>query len=333
MPHKTFAVLVGINYYGTESELRGCHNDVDLMFGYLRKCGVEDFLILKDHPADFRHDLVDCPTKSNIIRAIKDTYARMNEGDTFIFHYSGHGTSIRDQGKKDERDGRDECICPADYAKEGFLIDDDLNKLLVQPLLQAPQLQKCKLRAVFDSCHSGSVLDLPVTVVSKHSIIQENRSCASCDVVCFSGCKDAQTSADAQIAGQGQGAATYALWSALESLKSSGTWMDVLLTMQAQLKRERFSQVACLSVPSLAHTANRCDLLLPAPLKKPQKSSVVAPVVMSVEELMALMKQQPQPRSAQGKRAAPAPLQTSAVPRATGGLSRGSLAAGNSGRQ
>lgn len=287
---KIHAILVGINYYDTASELQGCHNDVDLMFSYLRKCGVEDFKILKDSIGDEKHVKEDCPTKSNIIGAVKDAYAKMGEQDTLLFHYSGHGSQLRDKNH-DEKDGQDECICPVDYAENGFLIDDDLNKLLVQPLLQNPELKKCKLRCIFDSCHSGSILDLPFTVLGRNSISAENKNREYCDAVCISGCRDPQTSADAQIGGKGQGAATFALWSALSSVRVHGSWMDVLLTMQQALKQGHFSQSACLSVPSVSLTGAVCDLVLPDGMKQQvAKKLAVQPVVASVDDMFALMR-------------------------------------------
>ena len=38
----------------------------------------------------------------------------------------------------------------------GMIVDDELNTFLVNPLPQG-----CRLHAIVDACHSGSVLDLP----------------------------------------------------------------------------------------------------------------------------------------------------------------------------
>lgn len=325
MPPKTYAVLIGINYYATDAELAGCHNDVDLMYTHLRRCGVEEFRVLKDSIGDERYEKADCPTKSNIICAVKDAYARMGAHDTLIFHYSGHGSQLRDKSGDEKIDRKDECICPVDYVKEGVLIDDDLNKLLVQPLLQNPELRSCKLRCVFDSCHSGSVLDLPFTVINKANVIIENKNRESCDVVCFSGCKDPQTSADAQINGRGQGAATFALWSALSSVRVHASWMDVLLTMQQALKQARFSQVACLSVASLSEASLPCDLVLPEAMKQSlAKKQGVQPVQLGVEDLLELMR-----NKATSKPSARSP---SAPKTAARGDSSARGSSGNSGR-
>jgi len=45
---------------------------------------------------------------------------------------------------------------PADFQRAGEIIDDDLNRMLINPLPQG-----VKLHAIIDACHSGSVMDLP----------------------------------------------------------------------------------------------------------------------------------------------------------------------------
>jgi hypothetical protein len=77
--------------------------------------------------------------------------------DSLFFHYSGHGGTAKDS-QNDEIDGFDETILPLDYAKNGQIIDDVIYENLVQPLPKG-----CRLTAIFDSCHSGTVLDLPYT--------------------------------------------------------------------------------------------------------------------------------------------------------------------------
>lgn len=128
-----------------------------------------------------------------------------------------------------------------------------MHDLMVRPLPP-----KCRLTAIFDSCHSGTVLDLPYVYSTKGEIKEkslfkhagegifsagiayargdrdgalssilslgkslfESRNIADevrrkntslADVIMFSGCKDDQTSADAQEAGKATGAMSHAL--------------------------------------------------------------------------------------------------------------------------
>jgi len=56
----------------------------------------------------------------------------------------------------DEVDGYDETILPVDYKKNGQIVDDEMNAIMVRPLPEG-----VRLTAIFDSCHSGTALDLP----------------------------------------------------------------------------------------------------------------------------------------------------------------------------
>ena len=53
-------------------------------------------------------------------------------------------------------DGYDEALCPLDSETEGLIIDDEINDTIVKPLPHG-----VRLHAIIDSCHSGTVLDLP----------------------------------------------------------------------------------------------------------------------------------------------------------------------------
>lgn len=46
-------------------------------------------------------------------------------GDSLFWHFSGHGSQAEDTSG-DEQGGKDDTICPADYASAGQIIDDDL---------------------------------------------------------------------------------------------------------------------------------------------------------------------------------------------------------------
>ena len=50
----------------------------------------------------------------------------------------------------------DETLVPLDYQSAGQITDDELHRIIVQPLPEG-----CKLTCVFDCCHSGTILDLP----------------------------------------------------------------------------------------------------------------------------------------------------------------------------
>jgi len=145
------AVLIGINYVGTEAQLAGCHNDVEMMRRQLLQQGFQDseMWVLLDDGSRTR------PTQSNMKRAMRWLVSGARRGDSLFFHYSGHGTQIPDQDG-DEDDGLDEALCPVDYPSYGMLRDDDIFLLLVRPLPEGAHLT-----CVTDCCHSGSMMDLP----------------------------------------------------------------------------------------------------------------------------------------------------------------------------
>ena len=103
MTGKRKALLIGINYRGTSSELRGCWNDVDNMKQFImQRAGYqpEDMVILTDRDTDPRS----IPTRQNMTAAMQWLVRGAQPGDALFFHYSGHGGQAKaTQG--DEADG------------------------------------------------------------------------------------------------------------------------------------------------------------------------------------------------------------------------------------
>ena len=77
-------------------------------------------------------------------------------GDVVVFQYAGHGTTVPDlylgpRADGDERDGRDEALCPHDYDEVGLLLDDDIYAIVANHLKPT-----VSLTGFLDCCHSGS---------------------------------------------------------------------------------------------------------------------------------------------------------------------------------
>lgn len=72
-----------------------------------------------------------------------------------FLHYSGHGGQVPDLGG-DRASGFDDTIVPVDYAVNGQLDSSLLHRHLVSRLPPSSTLF-----AIFDCCHSGSVIELP----------------------------------------------------------------------------------------------------------------------------------------------------------------------------
>lgn len=159
------ALLIGINYFGQKGQLRGCINDAKNMsnylneyFGYKR----EDMVILTDD----QQNPMSQPTKANILRAMHWLVKDARPNDSLFFHYSGHGGQTPDLDG-DEDDGYDEVIYPVDYRQTSHIVDDEMHRIMVMPLQPG-----VRLTAIFDSCHSGSALDLPY-IYSTQGVLKE----------------------------------------------------------------------------------------------------------------------------------------------------------------
>lgn len=152
------ALCIGCNYPGSKMKLNGCVNDcatnVQLC---VNKLGVppHEVIVLADEELPGGIASVAPPTKQNIINSIKKFVHGAQAGDMFYFSYSGHGTQVVDRSGEEE-DGMDEAIVPGDYEKTKRVItDDELDAYLVKPLPEG-----ALLTAIFDCCHSGTILDL-----------------------------------------------------------------------------------------------------------------------------------------------------------------------------
>lgn len=82
--------------------------------------------------------------------------------------FLGHGGQTEDKDG-DEDDGYDEVIYPVDFEQAGHLVDDEIHFHVVKPLQQG-----VRLTAIFDSCHSATVMDLPYVYSTKGVLKEPN---------------------------------------------------------------------------------------------------------------------------------------------------------------
>lgn len=164
---KRKALIIGINYIGTQNQLRGCINDAHNIFNFLTSMygySPDDIVMLTDDQTD----MVRVPTRNNMLRAMQWLVNGAQPNDSLFLHYSGHGGQTKDLDG-DEADGMDDVIYPVDFQVAGHIVDDDMHDIMVKPLLPG-----VRLTALFDSCHSGTVLDLPYTYSTKGVIKEPN---------------------------------------------------------------------------------------------------------------------------------------------------------------
>ncbi|HII06529.1 MAG TPA: caspase family protein [Methanotrichaceae archaeon] len=262
------AVLVGINDYQRVGDLRGCINDIKDMHFTLRslfRFETRNIRVLTDSRA----------TKANIVTRLEWLTSKAKPGDFLVFHFSGHGSQIRDRDGDELSDGLDEILCPHDMNWDGtFITDDDLNSIF-------SALPDGVLLEVFlDCCHSGTAmrevegltpppeLAAPTPTLNRYlppPVDIEFRFADEIDLleqrgfkkgfekrgtkhnILWAGCMDNQTSADAYIRGDYHGAFTYYLNSHLrrEPMISRSRLLE---KVRASLRHGGYSQIPQLEV-------------------------------------------------------------------------------------
>ncbi|KAL5522704.1 hypothetical protein ACEPAG_8722 [Sanghuangporus baumii] len=168
---KKRALLVAVSYSKLHGEhpkesppliLSGAHKDPPRLkkllielYGYDER----NIVVLMDdgHHAE--------PTEGRMRKELKNLVRDAQSGDHLVFSFSGHGSQITNKDGT-ELDGMDEVIWPSDVEYDptkpddekvtGFIIDDDLKKVLVDDLPA-----NTRLTVLLDCCHSGTALDLP----------------------------------------------------------------------------------------------------------------------------------------------------------------------------
>ncbi len=236
---KKLALLVGINEYKspTVKNLNGCVNDVENM---------RTLLITK---FDFKEENIQTLTNKQATRdAILQTFqnhliARAAPGAIVVFHYSGHGSQMKDISG-DEIDNLDETIVPHD-SRQGTVFDisdDELNGLL--RLLS----QKTKnITFILDSCHSGTATRAaglarkipiderpppppPPYALSVRDVGEGENDWRpeNLNYVLISGCRSGESSFEHWGDGKEHGALTYFLTKELRSAGAAVTYRDIM---------------------------------------------------------------------------------------------------------
>jgi len=269
------ALTVGINDYQGIRDLRGCINDVTNMRDILRNYlgfSNDEIRVLTDSRA----------TKDGILTRLQWLIDNAKSGDFLVFHYSGHGSQIRDRnGDESLQDGLDELICPYDFNWDGkYIIDDDLYKIF-------KSLPQGVLLEVFlDCCHSGTGLrDIsfgrpdhlgppnptqsryippPIDVASRHEgeedqlkqvrLFERGRSEPAKHIL-WSGCRADQKSADAYIDGAYNGAFTYYFCQHMRRSNGQLSRSEILSRVRASLNHGGYSQVPQLETEATVRAA------------------------------------------------------------------------------
>lgn len=247
------ALCIGINDYpGTGSDLQGCVNDAHDWSEVLQQRGYQTELLLDSQA-----------TLAAMQRRMKALVSEANYGDSIVVTFSGHGTWVPDSSG-DERDGRDEALCPHDIAENGVLTDDDMYEIFTR------RSRGVRLVFVSDSCHSGSVNRLAlfgdeavgkVRFLAPESYLSEEDLQIARNVpartlrtlplrssaLLLSGCADHEYSYDARIDGRFNGAFTHVALRVLADLPQTATYRDWNREVRKYLPSQRYPQTPVLA--------------------------------------------------------------------------------------
>ncbi|KAF9077434.1 caspase domain-containing protein [Rhodocollybia butyracea] len=152
------ALLIGVNSTLQDgvAHLAKTHKDV----GTIKELLIEHYQYDENNITT----MIDCqsqlnkdlhPTRDNILRELKALVTDAQQQDHLFFYYAGHVEQMATDDPKEE-DGLDEHIVPCDSnGVDKMIKDNTLRQILIENLPA-----RCKLTAVFDACHSGTLLDL-----------------------------------------------------------------------------------------------------------------------------------------------------------------------------
>uniref|UniRef100_A0A6C0EIL1 Peptidase C14 caspase domain-containing protein n=1 Tax=viral metagenome TaxID=1070528 RepID=A0A6C0EIL1_9ZZZZ len=231
-----YAVIIGINYTGTDLRLNGCVDDANEINAFLlEKCNYQtgNIKLLTDVEGSIQ------PTKENIIYELRALVQKAKvEGITeFWFSYSGHGSNVTNR-MSGETDGKDEVIVPLDYPTTKSLItDNELHEIF--SMLPTT----CNLFSLIDACNSGTVLDLQyvcrldnnnILSYEDHSLSQPD-SVLSANIIKISGCRDEQTSAEDYINGTYRGVLTYYFLECLKDLDYNCSSEQLIINLKTKV--------------------------------------------------------------------------------------------------
>lgn len=164
------ALLVGVSDYCRDATGRECNDRQDGKYWWnLNSAADVDAIeqVLRSDRFGFQpHEIKVLKTKEettcdSIVSAFKSFLAgQTGPGDIVYFHFSGHGSQVKDDAasgnlkRGDELDGADETLIPSDYVTrddgEKNIRDDDLEQLLAS-------LAGRHVTVTVDSCFSGTI--------------------------------------------------------------------------------------------------------------------------------------------------------------------------------
>lgn len=180
MPRRLYSLLVGIADYHEAPRLDGCLIDVDNMTNYIKEIQeskpntydeVIDPVVLVDKYA----------TRENILDHLKQVVSKLEEEDSLVFYYCGHGVNEMSQG---QFFGNYNETIQSLYCYESSENNKLASKEIRFVLNQAPK--EAHLLTLYDCCHSGEMSRSSRPKVQRRSASSSPASARSFDSFAFS---------------------------------------------------------------------------------------------------------------------------------------------------
>lgn len=268
------ALLVGVNKYKYVRSLKGCVNDVRNIADILTS-----FYGFSTN--EIRTIVDESVTRDNLMQRLDWLIDNAQTGDSLFFHFSGHGSQVLDRDGDELDDNMDEILCLHDMDfrdPNSYLLDDDFNDIIdrlpkgvyltvcidschsgtatrdigvLNSELQIPQ-SDTKIQSRFIKPPADIDLRAYGKALNKRSMgskIREDKQVSGVESstkakhILLAGCRDEQTSADAFIANDYNGAFTYYLCKALRSKRGIITYEQLIENVRNSIAFNSYDQV------------------------------------------------------------------------------------------
>ena len=97
-----------------------------------------------------------CATRAAILAALTGQVRASARGDTVIFYFAGHGSTVADDEVFDQAGGYNSTLLPSDARNPGALASNDIYDREIRALIDVANARGVNVITLFDSCNSGS---------------------------------------------------------------------------------------------------------------------------------------------------------------------------------
>jgi len=206
-------------------------------------------------------DTAELTKKSAILGALASFIAGSRPNDILYFHYSGHGSQV-----KDDADilGFDQTLVPSDYVSIKDGSNDIRDKELARTLASARDRQLTAFLLTFDSCHSGTVTRDPgprkrgferVFVPDYESRLERRgpflpaNALADQPFTAISACRSDESDFETEVKRVRMGSLSHALVQALAPATSETTYRDLFYQITTMMRTMGLSQTPQIEGP------------------------------------------------------------------------------------